>query len=131
MAGGIRAGCKEEALRAEGEDAATDYAIGWEPQPGPQSELLACPVFEVFFGGARGGGKTDGMLGEFLHHARQYGEHAVGLMVRRRRTELTDTIERSRQIYGPLGWTFNEEGKIWRAPDGARLRFAYLERDQD
>ena len=24
-------------------------------------ELLACPVFEVFFGGARGGGKTDGM----------------------------------------------------------------------
>ena len=27
---------------------------------------LECPVFEVFFGGARGGGKTDGMLGEFM-----------------------------------------------------------------
>ena len=43
---------------AEGETAAIDYAIGWEPQPGPQTALLACPVFEVFFGGARGGGKT-------------------------------------------------------------------------
>ena len=49
---------------ADGEEAATAYTIGWEPQPGPQTALLACPVFEVFFGGARGGGKTDGMLGE-------------------------------------------------------------------
>ena len=35
----------------EGETAATAYTI--EPQPGPQTALLACPVFEVFFGGAR------------------------------------------------------------------------------
>jgi hypothetical protein len=27
----------------------------WEPQPGPQTALLQCPVFEVFFDGARGG----------------------------------------------------------------------------
>jgi hypothetical protein len=31
-----------------------------------QWELLQRPVFEVFFGGARGGGKTDGMLGEWI-----------------------------------------------------------------
>ena len=49
---------------ADGETAATEFMIGWQPQPGPQTALLACPVFEVFFGGARGGGKTDGMLGE-------------------------------------------------------------------
>jgi hypothetical protein len=30
---------------------------------------LQCPVFEIFFGGARGGGKTDGMLGEWASHA--------------------------------------------------------------
>jgi phosphate starvation-inducible PhoH-like protein len=29
----------------------------WSPQPGPQTALLQCPVFEIFFGGARGGGK--------------------------------------------------------------------------
>src|SRR5262249_12015513 len=45
--------------------------------------------------------------------------------------ELVETIERSKQIYGPLGWHFNETDKMWRAPNGARLRFAYLERDAD
>src|SRR5262245_13431749 len=84
----------------------------WAPQPGPQTELIGCPVFEVFFGGARGGGKTDGMLGEFMAHAQQYGRDAIGLMVRRRRTELVDTVERSRQIFSPLRWTFHEEKKM-------------------
>jgi hypothetical protein len=55
-----------------------------------QWELLQCPVFEVFFGGARGGGKTDGMLGEWISHANKYGEHAIGLMIRRKRIELVE-----------------------------------------
>jgi hypothetical protein len=103
----------------------------WEPQSGPQVELIKCPVFEIFFGGARGGGKTDGVLGDFIEHADSYGEHAIGLMIRRTLTELGETIERSRQLYTPLGWTYNEQQKMWRAPNGARLRFAYLERDAD
>ena len=111
--------------------AATEYAIGWEPQPGPQTALLACPVFEVFFGGARGGGKTDGMLGEWASHADLHGKNAVGLMVRRERVQLLETIERSRQIYGPIGARYNDQDKMWRWPNGARLRFAYLERDAD
>lgn len=105
--------------------------IVWEPQPGPQEALVTCPCFEVFFGGARGGGKTDGMLGEFVSHADLYGENAIGLMVRRTRTELVETIERSRQLYRPLGAKFNEQDKMWRFPNGGRLRFAYLERDSD
>jgi len=103
----------------------------WTAQEGPQRALIACPVFEVFFGGARGGGKTDGVLGDFVEHADAYGEHAIGLMIRRQRTELIETIERSRQIYIPLGWQYHEQDKMWRAPNGARLRFAYLERDAD
>jgi hypothetical protein len=103
----------------------------WEPQPGPQTALLTCPVFEVFYGGARGGGKTDGMLGEFVSHAAKYGLNAIGLMVRRERTQLIETIERSRALYSPIGAKYHEQDKMWRFPDGARLRFAYLERDQD
>lgn len=111
---------------------AADYdSVAWEAQEGPQSALISCPVFEVFFGGARGGGKTDGVLGDFLEHADTYGGHAIGLMIRRQRTELVETIERSKQIYTPLGWKFHEQEKMWRAPDGARLRFAYLENDAD
>ena len=114
-----------------GTKASPDLSIVWSPQPGPQTALITCPCFEVFFGGARGGGKTDGMLGEFASHAGLYGENAIGLMVRRTRTELVETIERSRQIYGPVGAKFNEQDKMWRFPNGARLRFAYLERDSD
>lgn len=111
---------------------ADDDAITvWEPQAGPQRALISCPVFEIFFGGARGGGKTDGVLGDFLEHADTYGINAIGLMVRRQRTELVETIERSRVLYLPLGATFNEQEKMWRFPNGARLRFAYLERDAD
>src|SRR5215472_1866822 len=103
----------------------------WRAQPGPQTLLIKCPVFEVFYGGARGGGKTDGVLGDFIRHAQDYGEHAIGIMFRRERTQLIETIERSKVIYGPLGWTYHEQDKMWRAPNGARLRFAYLERDSD
>jgi hypothetical protein len=111
---------------------ATDYdSVSWEAQEGPQSALISCPVFEVFFGGARGGGKTDGVLGDFLEHADTYGENAIGLMIRRERTQLIETIERSKQIFTPLGWKYHEQDKMWRAPDGARLRFAYLETDAD
>lgn len=110
---------------------AEDYAVAWRAQKGPQEALLACPVFEVLFGGARGGGKTDGMLGEFTAHAGRYGADAIGLMVRRERTQLIETIERSKVIYPLLGAKYHEQEKYWRFPNGARLRFAYLERDAD
>jgi len=105
--------------------------VVWEPQKGPQTALLRCPVFEVFFGGARGGGKTDGMLGDWLSHSDLYGEHAIGLMLRRERTQLVEAIERSKAIFTPLGAKFSEQDKLWRFPNGARLRFAYLDRDAD
>ena len=105
--------------------------VVWEPQSGPQTALITCPVFEVFYGGARGGGKTDGMLGEWINHADIYGADATGLMVRRERTQLIETIERSKEFYGLLGAKYHEQDKMWRFPNGARLRFAYLERDAD
>lgn len=109
----------------------TDYGVVWKPQPGPQTALIACPVFEVFYGGARGGGKTDGALGEFIRHAEDHGKNAIGLMVRRTLKQLRETMERSKLIYKPLGATFNETDKEWTFPNGARLVFAYLERDSD
>jgi hypothetical protein len=111
--------------------ASADPVVVWEALPGPQSALVTCPVFDVFYGGARGGGKTDGVLGEWLIHADKHRDNAVGLMIRRERTQLIETIERSRQIYTPLGAKLHEQEKMWRFPNGARLRFAYLEHDAD
>ena len=86
--------------------------IAWSPRGNrAQVRLLKCQVFEIFFGGARGGGKTDGVLGEFGAHASRYGKDAIGLMVRRTRAELVETIERSRAIYGPLELETQRDGE--------------------
>lgn len=105
--------------------------IVWQPHPGPQTHLVTCPAFEIFYGGARGGGKSDAVLGEFIRHAQEYGDGASALVVRRRVTELHDLIERSRVLYTPLGAKYNSTDKLWRFPNGARLQFIYLEQDSD
>ena len=109
----------------------SDVEVVWQPQSGPQSAFVVCPIYEVFFGGARGGGKTDAVLGEWAIHADEYGPDAIGLMVRRTRVELLETIERARRIYGPLGATFTTTPARVVMPGGGRLSFAYLERDSD
>jgi hypothetical protein len=34
----------------------------WRPQAGPRVSFVTSRVFEVVYGGARGGGKTDGAV---------------------------------------------------------------------
>lgn len=105
--------------------------IVWQPQPGPQMALLQCPIFEVFYGGARGGGKTEGSLGDWLQHSSEYGENAIGLFVRRKFKQLSEVVARAKQLFIPLGAKYNETKQEFVMPGGARLKFAYLERDSD
>jgi len=105
--------------------------VVWSPQEGPQTALLECPVFEVFYGGARGGGKTEASIGDWLEHSSTYGEAAIGLFVRRKLIQLAEVIARTKQIFPKLGAKFNEQKKEWVMPGGGRLKFAYLERDSD
>ncbi|WP_191057799.1 terminase family protein [Geminicoccus harenae] len=103
----------------------------WRPHPGPQEWLLSCPAFEVLFGGARGGGKTDGMLGDWACHASRYGQHAIGKFFRRELEQLKETMHRAKALYGPIGAVWHESDKMFTFPDGARLGFAYLDNDAD
>lgn len=105
--------------------------IIWAPQPGPQKSLIDCPLSEVFFGGARGGGKTDGVLGKWAIKEQSYGPAFNAVMFRRTTVSSEDAIDRSRHIYGPLGGKFNESKLIWRMPHGGRVAFAYLDNIQD
>ncbi len=111
--------------------AADNATILWQPQQGPQTALLECPVFEVFYGGARGGGKTESSIGDWLQHSSQFGENAIGIFVRRKLTQLSEVIARTKQIFKPLGAKYNEQQKTWTMPGGGRLKFVYLERDSD
>jgi hypothetical protein len=103
----------------------------WKPQPGPQEALIACPVFEVFYGGARGGGKTDGSIGDWLSHSGQYGEDAIGVFFRRTFKQLSEVIARTHTLYSKVGGKWNGERSEWTMPRGGRLLFRYLERDRD
>lgn len=50
---------------------------------------------------------------------------------RRERTQLTELIERSKEVLRPLGYHWHEQDKYFRGPKGGRLRFSYLENDSD
>lgn len=100
--------------------------------PGPQTALIECPVFEVFYGGARGGGKTEGSLGDWLQHSALYGEHAIGVFFRRTRTQLDEVIARTQQLFPLIGAKYRGSPDFqWTMPGGARLKFRYIERDKD
>ena len=105
--------------------------IIWSPQEGPQTALLQCPVFEVFYGGARGGGKTESSIGDWLQHSNTYGEAAIGIFVRRKFKQLAEVIARTKQLFPKIGAKYNEQRAEWLMPGGGRLKFVYLERDSD
>src|SRR5262245_14604606 len=106
---------------------ATPTELVWRPQPGPQKALVDCPVAEIFYGGARGGGKTDGVLGKYALKAERHGAGFNAVFFRKELPMLDDAIERSRQIYGAIGAVWHEQRRTWRFPGGGRLRFRPLE----
>lgn len=114
-----------------GNSGAMETVITWQPQPGPQKALIDCPLPEIFYGGARGGGKTDGVLGKYAIKGETYGAGFNALFFRKELPMLDDAIERSRQIFEPLKWKWSEQKKSWKSPAGARLRFRPLERVTD
>jgi phage terminase large subunit-like protein len=105
--------------------------LSWRPQPGPQAAFVACDVFEVVYGGARGGGKTDAALGEFAWHAAAWKSAAKGLLVRRTRTALEPTIARARRIFAADKAVWREARSRFEWPSGAVLYFRHLDNDAD
>jgi len=103
----------------------------WSPQEGPQDDLCSCPFPEIFFGGSRGGGKTDGVLGKWALKERRYGPFFNAIMFRRTSVSAEDAIERSKEIYGQLGGKFHDQKLRWRMPNGGRVAFRYLESIDD
>lgn len=103
----------------------------WAPQQGPQHAFVKSLVFEVIYGGARGGGKTDALLGDFARHVFFYRSTARGLLVRRHRVALEPTIARARAVFRQDGATWQESKSRFVWPSGAMLYCRHLDRDSD
>lgn len=102
----------------------------WKPQEGPQTLLLKCHIQDILYGGARGGGKTDGALGHWLDHVGEYGKYAAGLFVRRTMPELEDAIARAKELFIDVA-EWKEQKKTFIFFGGGSLKFRFLERDTD
>jgi hypothetical protein len=101
-------------------------AQGWAAQPGPQSALVACPIPDIFYGGARGGGKTHGFLGKFLTRVLRHGRYIKGIFFRREYKSLEEVQERALEIFPYYGGTWQESKATWRFKNGAFLKLRHL-----
>ncbi|MFA5256283.1 MAG: Terminase-like family protein [Candidatus Omnitrophota bacterium] len=72
----------------------------WTPQPGPQAYAAICPADFPFFGGSRGGGKSDCLWGRHVAGAEKWGNKWNGIIVRRKYKEFA---ELRRRIDGMIG----------------------------
>ncbi len=104
-----------------------DKDVIFQPNEGPQTEFLAAPEREVFYGGARGGGKSYAMLVDPLRYCHKQKHRA--LLIRRTMPELRDLINHSQQLYPKAypGAKWREQEKEWKFPSGARIEFGYAE----
>jgi hypothetical protein len=106
----------------------------WRPSP-KQADFLAAAEDEVLYGGAAGGGKSDGLLIDALGlqqdaiNTRGY----QGILFRRTFTELRDLIDRSLSIYGQNcpGATYNQTEHVWTWPSGAKIEFGHMHHPND
>lgn len=107
------------------------YQIVWQPNPGPQKGFIDCKVFEILYGGARGGGKTDGCLAKLAFKAHIYNSASRAIWFRKTLPQLEDAIRRSKEIYYKLGGIYNETKKTWTMPGGGTIKFRYVMRESD
>jgi hypothetical protein len=99
----------------------------WAPQPGPQQLLIRCPAREVLFGGTRGGGKTDGVLGRRAIRQKRLGRRMNSIIFRQEMPQSDDMLDRAQEMYRPMGASFNKVKSQFIFQSGARLRFRPLE----
>lgn len=112
----------------------------WKPQvpregglsPSPQELFIASSdIDDMFCGSGRGGGKSDVLLGDWLHHQARWGSAAQGIFLRRTYKELEEIEVRCHELFPRLGALHRAVAATWRFPNGANLKLRYLQRDED
>ena len=102
----------------------------WTPQP-KQKIFMQRPEKEALYGGAAGGGKSDCAIAEALRQV--HIPHYRGLILRKTYPQLSDLIDRSREIYlaaFPKA-KYNDQKHSWTFPSGAKIYFGAMQYTKD
>jgi hypothetical protein len=111
----------------------------WWPQHGPQLAAIEADwCDEIFYGGERGGGKSDFQLGYQEDGALRHGANWRGIMFRKTYPELEELQSRAMEIFPGSGAVFKSQmsadypfSNCWYWPSGASVKMRYIEREQD
>src|SRR5439155_6924469 len=100
----------------------------WTPTD-RQADFLAAPEREACYGGALGGGKSDSLLACALSQISNAKHRTI--FFRKSFPQLRSAIERSHELFRPLGGVYNVQTSQWTFPSGAKIEFAFLDSDSD
>lgn len=111
----------------------------WFPQEGPQLAAIEADwCDEVFYGGERGGGKSDFQLGFQDDGASRYGNDWRGVMFRKTYPEMEQLQGRALEIFRATGAEFYTKASklipfsnCWVWPSGATVKMRYIEKEVD
>jgi len=114
--------------------AAPQVEFVWKSHPGPQETFMSLPdsIFEAFYGGAAGPGKSEALL--MLPLARGFINISTfhGIILRRTFRQLEGSlILRAHQYYPLFGGKYNEQKKRYTFPSGAIMDFGHAEHEKD
>lgn len=93
---------------------------------------------ELFYGGERGGGKSDFQLGYQEDGALRYDAQWRGIMFRKTYPELEELQSRAMEIFSNSGGIFKSQqsatypfSNAWYWPGGASVKMRYIENEKD
>jgi hypothetical protein len=107
----------------------TAATIAWQPNPGKQTEFLARAEDIVLYGGAKGGGKSDAMLGEATRQTDN--PNYKGLILRRTFPQLQELIDRAKILYPKLGAKWLGSEKRFYFKSGSYIEFGHCQTEAD
>lgn len=105
----------------------------WKPNK-KQAEFLSLPtsIFEAFYGGGAGSGKSEVLLAYPLIHRWHENPKFKQVFMRRTFPELrNEIVPRSEILYKPFGAKLNRSEMVWTFPSGARVFLGHCENESD
>ena len=107
----------------------TNEQFQWYPHPGPQTEFCERGEFEVLYGGAAGGGKSDCLIMEVARDVGYPRFH--GLLLRRTFPQLQEIIDRCLEWYPKIGGEYKASEHRFYWSNGAKISLGHMQHEND